>query len=77
MPVHLRQPTSLCLLLVLAAVGLMTAAGPDVRLVDAMADRNATLVRSLLGEGVDVNSARADGATALLWAAHWDDGCCC
>ena len=26
-----------------------------------------------LKQGVDVNAARADGATALLWAAHWDD----
>jgi ankyrin repeat protein len=27
----------------------------------------------LLKEGVGVNVARADGATALLWAAHWSD----
>ena len=29
-------------------------------------------VRALLEEGVDVNVSRADGATALLWATHWD-----
>ena len=68
MHVHMKRLASLCLLFVLTAVGHMTAAGPDVRLVDAMAERNAALVRTLLGEGVDVNSARADGATALLWA---------
>lgn len=73
MYIHRKQLTSLGLLLVLAVVGQMTAAGPDVRLVDAMAERNAVLVHTLLGEGVDVNSARADGATALLWAAHWND----
>ena len=49
------------------------AAGPDIRLVEAMADRNTELVQSLLDAGVDVDTARGDGATALLWAAHWDD----
>ena len=73
MHVHMKRLASLCLLLVLTAVGHITAAGPDLRLVDAMAERNTALVRTLIGEGVDVNSARADGATALLWAAHWDD----
>ena len=27
----------------------------------------------MLQDGVDVNVRRADGATALAWAAHWDD----
>ena len=62
----------------LGLLGLMAvtsaAASPDVRLVEAVAERNTALVRTLLAErGVDVNSRRADGATALLWAAHWDD----
>ena len=39
-----------------------------------MAERNTALVHVLLDEGVDVNTARADGATTLLWATHWDDG---
>jgi ankyrin repeat protein len=73
MHVYMKQLASLCLLLVLTGVGQMKAGGPDVRLVDAMAERNTALVRTLLGEGVDVNNTRADGATALLWAAHWDD----
>ena len=73
MHVHMKQLAGVCLLFVLTSVGHMTAAGPDVRLVDAMAERNRALVHTLLGEEVDVNSARADGATALLWAAHWDD----
>ena len=30
-------------------------------------------MRALLDEGVDANAARADGVTALLWAAHWND----
>ena len=58
---------------VLTATGLASAAGPDLRLVSAVATQNAQEVRTLLDEGIDVNAARADGATALLWAAHWDD----
>ena len=49
--------------------------GPaDLGLVEAMAERDTARLRALLAEeGLDVNAARADGATALLWAAHWDD----
>jgi len=54
-------------------VSTAAAASPDLRLVDAIAERNTSAVRALLNEGIDVNAARADGATALLWAAHWDD----
>ena len=57
--------------------GLMLAAGAasgqDVRLVDAVAAQDAQTVGALLDAGADVNASRADGATALLWAAHWDD----
>ena len=60
----------------LGAVGLGAAPpAADLRLVEAMAERDTARVRALLAEaGLDVNGARADGATALLWAAHWDDG---
>ena len=54
-------------------VGVSTARAQDLRLVGAAAAQDAPAVRSLLDEGVDVNARRADGATALLWAAHWDD----
>ena len=64
---------SVFLLLLPTAISHAAAAGADLRAVDAMAARNAALVRALLDEGVDVNSARGDGATALHWAAHWDD----
>ena len=57
--------------------GLMLApgavVGQDLRLVDAVAVQDAQTVRALLDVGADVNASRADGATALLWAAHWDD----
>lgn len=51
-----------------------SAAGPaDLRLVDAAAQQDWKAVRTLIGERVNVNTPRADGATALLWAAHGDD----
>ena len=74
MHIHTKLLASSCLLVVFTAAGLATAASPDLRLVDAMADGDATLVWALLDEGSDANTARADGTTALLWAAHWDDG---
>ncbi len=49
------------------------AAGQDLRLVSAAAERDTDAVRALLDEGIDVNTPRADGVTALLWAAHLDD----
>ncbi len=50
-----------------------TTATSDLRLVDATARQDAAAVRQLIDEGIDVNASRADGATALLWAAHWDE----
>ena len=68
--------TASCLLVIgvaLAVPAAATAAEPDLRLVGAAAEQDRAAVRALLREGVDVDSARADGVTALLWAAHWDD----
>ncbi len=48
-------------------------AGQDLRLVTAVAAQEMVAARALVDEGVDVNTPRADGATPLLWAAHWDD----
>lgn len=45
----------------------------DLRLVDAIQKRDATTARALLKQRIDVNAAQGDGATALQWAAHWDD----
>jgi len=52
---------------------LARAAGPDLRLVDAAARHDLKAVRALLEQDVDPDASRADGVTALLWAAHWDD----
>ena len=48
-------------------------AAADVRLADAVEDRDLETTHALLSEAIDVNAAQADGATALHWAAHWDD----
>ena len=42
------------------------AAAPDLRLVTAAQEQNKDAVRTLLAAGVDVDTARPDGATPLL-----------
>ena len=61
-----------CLLCGAWGVGL-AAAGADLRLADAAKTRDWEAVGTLLRENVDVDSAQADGATALHWAAYWSD----
>ena len=56
---------------VVLATGVSTET--DVRLIGAVQAQETARIEQLLSEGVDVNAARADGVTALLWAAHWDD----
>ena len=58
---------------VVFALTVATAAGQNPRLVTAAADQDPDAIQTLLATGIDVNTPRADGATALLWAAHWDD----
>ena len=59
--------------LLLAASGAPAAAGDDLRLIEALQRRDTATADALLRDGVDVNVQRADGASALAWAAHWDD----
>ena len=49
------------------------ALAADSRLVDAARIQDSKAVRSLLTPKADVNVRATDGATALLWSAHWDD----
>ncbi len=72
MRIQTKRLAGLLLLPAALTVGV-AAASVDLRLVDAAAARDTALVRALLDEGVDVDAARADGTTALLWVAHWDD----
>src|SRR4051794_19255780 len=50
-----------------------SAATADLRLIQAVKDKDTEAVRRLLKQGVDVNVPQGDGATALHWAARLDD----
>jgi uncharacterized protein len=67
-----RIVTVLGVSLTLASTHLL-AASTDLRLVDAVQRRDQAATQTLLKESIDVNAAQPDGATALAWAAHWDD----
>ena len=60
------------LLLLLSSAGGAAGAG-DLRLIEAARRVDSAAVRTLLGQGIDVNATQGDGATALHWAAHRDD----
>jgi ankyrin repeat protein len=45
----------------------------DLRLIDAVKGNDATAVRMLIAERVDVDATEADGSTALHWAAQRDN----
>ena len=45
----------------------------DVPLLEAVRNADQEAVRALLAQGVDVNMAAVDGATALHWAVYHDD----
>ena len=64
--------TAAVLWLMTMAQGSVLAAG-DLRLLEAVQRQDREAVRTLLQEGVDVNAARGDGATALAFAVHLDD----
>jgi uncharacterized protein len=73
--VSLKSKTGVVWVAGLAVVGALGLAAPaeDLRLVDAVKNRNRTAVRSLIEQRVSVNAAQPDGATALAWAANRDD----
>ena len=57
----------------MAAVTGMAAERGDLRLVDAARGQDASAVRTLIDQQTPVDVAQPDGATALHWAAHWDN----
>lgn len=50
-----------------------TQAASDLRVATAARQRDRAAVVALVKAKADVNAAQADGATALHWAAHWND----
>ena len=65
-----------CLVL-LRPSAYLAAAESDLRLIEAVKSKDRSAVKALLDQKmdqkVDVDAAQADGATALAWAAHWND----
>ena len=59
---------------VLGLAALCLAAGrADMQVADAAKDADWKILRALIEDGADVNTAQGDGTTALHWAAYWDD----
>lgn len=58
--------------MLLLSLPVLAVAG-DVRLVEAAKNHDKAALKNLLQQHVDVNAVQPDGATALAWAAHWDD----
>jgi uncharacterized protein len=64
------------LVAVACACGIAAAPSTDLRLIQAVKNRDLETARRLLSERrktIDVNATQGDGATALHWAAHRDD----
>ena len=51
----------------------LPAASVDSRLAEAEKKMDKAAVHALLEKRIDVNAPSSDGATALHWAAYWDD----
>ncbi len=65
----------LSILIPLCLVVAQTAAGQAILppFVEAAKERDWVGLRALLAEGADPNGSAVDGATALHWAAYWDE----
>ncbi len=70
---HARKLAGSMFLATLLALAGSGAAAQDMRLLDAARAADSAGVIALLEQGVSANIRQADGATALHWAAHWDD----
>jgi ankyrin repeat protein len=57
----------------LLLTGVTLHAASTSEIADAAANNNREAVRALLVRHADANAAQPDGATALHWAARWDD----
>ena len=63
----------LSLSLIAVTAGSAAAATATASLADVAERGNSAAVLALLKKGADVNRPQADGATALHWAAHFND----
>src|SRR4051794_5714383 len=60
-----------CALSLLPFAALLGAG--DSKLAEAVKNKDKNSITALLRQHVNVNEAQGDGATALHWAAYWDD----
>jgi len=67
----IRLPAGIALCLFVGVSSTLTA--QSARLVELAKQQDRAAVRTMVAAGGDVNVAQGDGATALHWAAHWDD----
>jgi ankyrin repeat protein len=58
---------------ILAFASFTDAATPDRRVVDAAEKRDGAALKTLVKQRANVNTPQPDGATAIAWAAHWDE----
>ena len=70
----MRATHAVCLTVVagLLSAGVASAAG-NRRLAEAAKRRDTAAVKRLLDDRAEVNGRQPDGATALHWAAHWNE----
>jgi ankyrin len=61
------------LALAAAATVALGAQSGDPAIVEAARQKNTDQIRALIKGGANVSAPQGDGATALHWAAHWDD----
>src|SRR5689334_16225118 len=67
---HATRGVAATLLLLLITWSALAA---DLRLVEATQKQDRVAIAALLKSGADVSAAQPDGATALHWAAQWND----
>jgi ankyrin repeat protein len=72
---RVRRRVSTACALAIAVLSVATPAWSNngASVADAVKNRDANTVAALLKQQQDVNMPQPDGATALHWAAHWDD----
>ncbi len=70
--IHFRS-RRLCAWALVALLPVTHVSAGDLRLAGAARQRDRAAVLALVKSKADVNSASADGVTALHWAAHWND----
>ena len=70
---HLKQPFVSGLVSLMFLISSHAQAAPGHDLLNASKKQDWETVSTSLKQKADVNTAQADGATALLWAVYWDN----